>query len=209
MNKKILFAFLSCIAIFTAQISASSIDVIEKSLLKRDFTLAIKEGERLLSASPSQMPGFDEYYFLALAYLNKGITRKALDISVILFEEYKLSNLEKSSVALIKAYAYKMRGQSKESLRWLQRACEFAPENASIYRANFQKKRTVKSNKWYQVGAFSKKENATALFKKLKQKGFPSKIVKSGGLYKVRVKCPDGACKSKVQGMGLPLKAVK
>ncbi len=181
-------------------------DKMQESLLLRNYKAAIRYGEKGLAKDPNSKPGFSDYYFLALAYLNSGITGKAVDIASLLLKEYRLTNLERARAAVILAYAYSMQGKQKLSEAWIEKACGYYPENCEIYKQSFH--RPVYLSGWYQVGAFSKRQNAIRLAKQIKREGIEVKLVKQAALYKVRVQCSSQKAVKKIKDMGLSLRRI-
>ena len=116
---RISYLILMILFSFTPAYSAN-LDELKNNFLKGDYTLAIKEGERLLSESHND-EGLDElYYFLGLSYLKDGNYLRASDIFEIIINEYPKS-VYKFEAELGLADTYFLRADFNEAMRRYER----------------------------------------------------------------------------------------
>jgi tetratricopeptide (TPR) repeat protein len=84
-----------CLVIGVSQAFAFNLDKLKSHFLQGDYSLAISEGERLLSNASSQEPELDLlYYFLGLSYLKAENYLRASDIFEIILEEFPDTRLK-------------------------------------------------------------------------------------------------------------------
>lgn len=85
-----------CVGILvTPDVFALNLDKLKSHFLQGDYSLAITEGERLLSNASSQEPELDLlYYFLGLSYLKAENYLRASDIFEIILEEFPGTRLK-------------------------------------------------------------------------------------------------------------------